>query len=139
MFWTSKNPASHLSESVIAALSANFRRDEIHQLAGLGTLIELDAGSKLTTEDTIGREAMVIVSGTASVIRRGATIATVGAGDIVGEIALLSGARRNATVIADTTVGVYVMSSLEFASWMASCPRLENRTNASVVRRLTAA
>lgn len=139
MFWTKKSAASFVPKRVIDALHRNFTSDELEVLARLGTMIEVDAGSKLTVEDTLGREALVMVAGTASVLRGGNRVATIKPGEIIGEMSLLSGARRNATVIADSAVTVYALSSREFASLMASCPRLAARTTATALRRLTAA
>src|SRR5688500_8546515 len=44
---------------------------------------------------------VAIVAGTARVTRDGNTVATVGAGDVVGEMALIDGLRRSAAVVAD--------------------------------------
>jgi len=72
-------------------------------------------------------------------MRDGEKIATIKAGELIGEIALLTGERRTATVVADTDASVYALSPREFASLMARCPRLEKRVASAAVRRLTAA
>lgn len=138
MFWTKKS-SSFLPKRVTEALKDNFTRDELSHLASLGTLVELKVGSELTVEDTFGREAMVLVSGTASVVRKGNKVATLEPGEIIGEIALLGGGRRNATVIADCDVEVFALSVREFASLMYHCPQLETRTATAALHRLTAA
>ncbi len=49
---------------------------------------------------------MAIISGLARVVRDGRDVATVSAGDVVGEMALIDGHRRSATVVAETAVEV---------------------------------
>lgn len=138
MFWTRNHPTKFMPKRVVDALATHFEPDEIDQLAQLGTMIDVSAGSNLMVEGAIGREAFVLVTGTASVVRDGATIATIRPGEIVGEIALLSGTTRTATVVADTDITVYALSPSEFASLLARCPQLERRVAAAAVRRLTA-
>ena len=70
----------------------------------------LPAGAVLTREGRPGGECFVIRRGSASVRLNGETIAVVGPGDVVGEMALLDGALRAATVTADTALDVVVMT-----------------------------
>ncbi len=46
----------------------------------------------------------VVSEGTADVIKDGEVIRTLGPGDVFGEIAVLSGGRRTATVVATTSM-----------------------------------
>ena len=139
MFWTKTTPKNFMPKRTIDALKANFNDHELSVLSHVGTPVDIDAGTKLTIEGTLGQQALVLIEGTASVIRDGETIATVRAGELIGEIALLTGEPRNATVIADTDATVYAMSPRDFASLLARCPRLEKRVASTAVRRLTAA
>lgn len=136
MFWTKKTPLNNLSPERKTALTSNFNDFEIGQLVKLGTMVSLTAGSTLALEGAFGREVVVIVKGTAAVTRDSEHVATVGAGDIVGEMAVLSGERRNATVVAETAVDAYVLSSQEFRSLLSNCPRLESRVAATAEQRL---
>ena len=139
MFWTKSTPKSFMPKRTIDALKANFNDHELSVLSRVGTPVEVEAGTKLTIEGTLGQQALVLVDGTASVVRDGETIATISAGEIIGEIALLTGEPRNATVIADTDAIVYAMSPRDFSSLLARCPRLEKRIASTAVRRLSAA
>jgi len=82
----------------------------------LTTPVSFPAGRVLCREGELGREAFVLVSGTAVVTRAGAVVAEVGPGDVVGEGALLGDGWRNATVTAATPVTALVMSTREFSS-----------------------
>lgn len=138
MFWTSKTPINRLAPKTISALENSFNRFEIGELAKLGTQISLDAGSTLALEGALGREVVVIVSGTASVIRNGETVATVTEGGIVGEMAVLFDERRNASVVAETAVDAFVLTSQEFRSLLDACPRLANNVAVTAEQRLAA-
>lgn len=136
MFWTKKNTLNYIPKRVRDALAVNFNDHELEQLSRTGTLVDLQAGDKLAVEGTTGQQALIIVSGTATVLKGASNIATVAAGDIVGEMALLSGQPRSATVVADTDMTVYALSISEFSSLLAQCPRLERRVTMTAVRRL---
>jgi len=74
---------------------------------------------KLPTKDlqgSLGREFFVIVEGSAEVARGGTRIATRGAGEFVGEIALLTTTKRTATVTATTPLRCFVMTQGEIAA-----------------------
>jgi CRP-like cAMP-binding protein len=83
------------------------------------TPVTFDDGDVLCDEGHVGREAFIIVSGTAEVSRGDEVLATVGPGDIVGELALLGEGRRTASVTAVEPVRALVMSPQEFASVLA--------------------
>jgi CRP-like cAMP-binding protein len=80
------------------------------------TPVTFDDGDAICREGNFGRQAFIIASGSAVVSRGGEVLATVGAGDIVGELALLDGGRRTASVTAIEPVRAYVMSVQEFQS-----------------------
>jgi CRP/FNR family transcriptional regulator, cyclic AMP receptor protein len=89
------------------------------EIARRSTRVIVPTGTELCREGRVGREAFVIVSGTATVSRRGKLIARLGPGDLFGEQALLGDGRRNATVVAITDLDLVVMSPREFASLLA--------------------
>jgi CRP-like cAMP-binding protein len=93
---------------------AHLSRRARAQARSLTTPVTFAPGRTLCREGELGREAFVILSGTATVTRAGSTIAEVGAGDVVGEAALLGAGLRNATVTATSEVAALVMSVREF-------------------------
>lgn len=138
MFWTKQTPLTFMPKRVIDALNANFSEHELVELARVATPVDVPAGTKLTVEGTLGQQAIVIIEGEASVIRNGEFIATVGPGEIVGEIALLTDELRTASVVTATDATVYAMSVREFGSLMTRCPELESRLIKAATRRVTA-
>ena len=61
-----------------------------------------------------GTEFFLISDGAVEVIREGREVARLGQGDVFGEVALISGEPRNATVVATEPVEVFVLASDDF-------------------------
>jgi len=95
---------------------ASLSRRALAQADSLLTPVTFDDGDVLCLEGHVGRQAFIIVSGTAQVSRGDELIATVGPGDVVGELALLGDGYRRASVTAIEPVRALVMSAQEFAS-----------------------
>lgn len=106
------------------ALGGDFSKHERRVLGRLGTLLHFEAGSDLIVEGQIGREAFVLASGKAKVIRQGDLVAEISAGAVFGETALIALRPRNATVTASSPLSVFVLNPAELSSLMMSCPRL---------------
>jgi CRP/FNR family cyclic AMP-dependent transcriptional regulator len=116
----------NIHPAISDSLAGTFSDQEMAALSRLGTIAHIEAGQRFASEGSIGREAVVVLSGTADVVRDEDVIATVGAGAILGEISLLKGDPRNASLIAHDDVDIVVMSSREFRSLLDQCPRLAN-------------
>ncbi len=95
---------------------------ELTRIESLTTLIDVPAGTVLTEQGAPGEEFFVVVEGTATVSRNGRTLATLEPGSFFGEMALLDGGDRTATVVADTDMGLLVLSRREFKSLQLTVP-----------------
>ena len=62
----------------------------------------MEAGTELVREADFGYVMFGIATGNAEVSRNGVVLRQLGAGDVFGEIAVLSGGRRTASVTATT-------------------------------------
>jgi CRP/FNR family transcriptional regulator, cyclic AMP receptor protein len=62
--------------------------------------VELEQGQPVATEGDFGHTLFFVEQGSADVVRDGTVLATVGPGDLVGEIAVLASGRRTASVVA---------------------------------------
>jgi len=87
-------------------------------------------GEVLFSEGEIGDEAYIIVKGEV-VLSRGTdhsaytkTIATLGEGDIVGEISLISDQRHSVTAVAASDVETMVLTEAEFDTRMKETDRV---------------
>lgn len=88
---------------------AGASEEELQALIEHGRQVRVPAGTVLMSQDDDSRSAALIVAGEVEVIRSGTTIATMGPGDAVGELGLVRGQKRTATVRAsrDTTLLAY--------------------------------
>jgi CRP/FNR family transcriptional regulator, cyclic AMP receptor protein len=98
--------------------------------------VEVPVGKHLLDQGRFAYEFFVIADGTAEVRQDRHPIATLGPGDVVGEIALLEGSRRSATIETLTPVRALVMDARAFASMMDSMPKVAERIRAIERRRL---
>ncbi len=72
------------------------------------------AGSAVTTEGQSGVGFFVIEDGTATVSVHGEERRTLGPGDYFGELALIDDSPRSATIVADTDLRCWGLTSWEF-------------------------
>ena len=68
---------------------------------------------------------MLIVQGAVEVTRKGGKINDLGAGDFIGEMALISGAPRNATVTTSQDSTFLVVNDREFWELLERTPGLQ--------------
>lgn len=109
---------------------------EIKKVASYMTTIDVRAGRDLTVQGTVGREFMIIADGEATVRRNGRLIATLGPGDFFGELAVIAGVPRTATVTAETKMTVEALNRREFSSLLDESPKLARKILVGAVKRL---
>jgi CRP-like cAMP-binding protein len=95
---------------------------ELAHIDKLGMEIDVAAGRALTHEGEAGLECFVVLDGIATAHRDGEQIGFVGPGSIAGEMALIYGMPRNATVVARTPMRLLVLSRLEFKELLDVAP-----------------
>jgi len=71
-------------------------------------------GDMVIREGDAGHELFLVSDGAVRVERSGGEVARLGPGEFFGELALMSGAPRNATVVAADPLEVYVLGEAEF-------------------------
>ena len=94
------------------------RDRDLAKVARLLDETAVDAGTVLTVEDTRARQSFIVVEGEASISRGGTSIATVGPGEFLGEMAMLDGGPRSATATALTPMRLLVIGPESFASFV---------------------
>jgi CRP-like cAMP-binding protein len=112
---------------------------ELTQVARIADELLVPAGKILATENAQGREFVVIVDGTAEVRRGDTVVATLHAGDFFGEIALLTGRPRNASVVGLTAVRSLVIEGHAFLRLLEDAPRIREKVEQTVTDRLVLA
>jgi CRP-like cAMP-binding protein len=95
-----------------APLFAGVDADGLARIAEQSVEVEFPTGRVIVRQGEVGTGFWVVATGSARVVRDGATIATIGPGDFFGELSVLDGGPRVAQVIAaEPTV------CLGLASW----------------------
>jgi CRP/FNR family transcriptional regulator, cyclic AMP receptor protein len=87
--------------------------DEAHRLATFATETSAAEGQILMKEGDYSVELIAIEEGTADVIQGGKTVASLKAGDLVGEMGLLEHSPRNADVIASSPMRLIKLTHWE--------------------------
>jgi CRP/FNR family cyclic AMP-dependent transcriptional regulator len=109
---------------------------ELNALAGIADEIDVPAGRALTREGLSGREFVVLAEGIADVEQGGEVVNRLGPGDYFGEIALLTGEPRTATVTTRSPSRLLVLTAPAFRSLLDRAPRLRQRVAARAALRL---
>ena len=120
-------------------LFADCTKAELRQISSLMTYLQLQRDQILMREGGRANEFVVIGSGTAKVSRQTnqgvVTVAEVGTGDFLGEMGLLAGTGRTATVTATTDLTVLVSSASEFRTILHIAPSVADKVvHASTLR-----
>ena len=109
---------------------------ELRQLARISEELELREGTVLTREGRTAHEFFVIVDGTVRVTKGGKKLADLGPGAWLGEIALLTRARRTATATATSSTRTLVIVDRDFRKVMKDMPSIGMKVLTSVAERL---
>ena len=95
-------------------------------IAGISRERRFQEKETVAEEGKPGDDFYVILGGQAKVVKRGRTIATLIPGDFFGEIALLDGGPRSASVIAETPLETMTLNRKPFHS-MLHCSGVSRR------------
>lgn len=97
--------------------------------------VRVEAGYVLTKENETGRQAFIVVDGWAAVTIGGVALAAIGPGEFIGEMAMLSGSPRSATVVAKTDMELLVVGPATFRQF-AEHPSVGRAMSRCLARRL---
>jgi CRP-like cAMP-binding protein len=100
--------------------------------------VDFPDGRQIVRQGEVGTGFFLIASGGADVVRDGRTIARLGPGDFFGELSLLDGEPRIATVVARTPTTCLAIASWEFETVLETQPGLAIAILRGVARRLRA-
>ena len=103
-------------------LFSNCTREELRRISSLTTPTTVDRGTVLMLQGQAGSEFFIVVSGMAIAARNDRELARYGPGSFFGELALLDGGSRTATVYAATDMELLVLSRSEFRSLQETAP-----------------
>lgn len=133
--------SDYLDHLAAIRLFSSCSRKELAKIAKSTDELQVEAGRVLTDEGKAGHEAFVILEGEATVEIGGREVARLGPGHQFGELALLDGGPRTATVTAATDMTVLVVSQRAFFSLLDEVPGLARKLltqMATIIRELDA-
>lgn len=105
-------------------LFAGCSKKQLKAVASLCRVVHVDKGDVLISAGSPSSDAYLITAGTAEVKRKGGRAATIGAGDVVGELGLLLDRPRNATVVATSSLELLALSRGDLRTAVEHSPEL---------------
>lgn len=117
-------------------LFAGLSGRDLQKIAQLVAEVEAPAGTRLATLGEAGREMFIIVQGEALVTTQPGRTAYLRSGDFFGEMSLLDGDPRSATVEATTPIRLLVLSRQAFWQLLDETPTLVHKIMYTLSQRL---
>lgn len=111
-------------------------RKDLELVERLTDEIDVPAGKVLIKEGATGHEFFIVVDGSLRVERDGQLLRKLGPGDFAGEIALIDGGPRTATVVADAPSRLLVVGHREFFGLLAEYPDIQIQVLQALARRV---
>jgi CRP-like cAMP-binding protein len=100
--------------------------------------LHVESGTMLLREGDFGYGVFAITAGTADVLQGDDILRTLGAGDMFGEIAVLSGGRRTASVVATTDMTLVTVLNRDMWRLQRESPEIAYALRATIAERLGA-
>lgn len=118
------------------AIFSELSKRELKAVSRLMTELTIKEGATLTHQGEPGQEFMIISSGTAMVEIDGQTVAHLAAGEFLGELAVISGTPRTATVTATSPMIIEILNRREFMALLDESATLGRKILVGAVKRL---
>lgn len=123
----------HLSK--VPMFSA-LNQSELRTLGRLSDEITVKEGKVLCEEGTEGHEFYLVLGGEALVKKGKKTVATLKPGSFFGELSILDGGVRSASVVAGTDCELLIIGQREFSGVLRELPNFSRKLLASLAKRL---
>jgi CRP-like cAMP-binding protein len=117
-------------------LFSKLSKTKLKEIAAIADEVDLPKGRNLTREGERGREFFVLIEGEAEVRKGGRRVNTLGPGDFLGEIALITKVPRTATVTTSGPTRVLVITDRAFAQLLRQSPEISQGLLEAVGERL---
>jgi CRP-like cAMP-binding protein len=121
------------------SLFSKCTKGQLQEVGKVATELDVPAGKVLARQGDVGLEMFILLHGTASVTRDGQRVATLTGGDVVGELAVISGHPRNATVVAETDLRILDLTHAGLNQLLDDIPGLAKHLLYEVAARLVSA
>ncbi len=114
----------------------DFDRATIDKLASVGRPINIPERWAVMMENTPADKAYIILDGTVEIRRNNESVAELTAGDVIGEMAIVNGKLRNATVVASSPVRALHLTDSDVAELLEHDPDFAAKLQAKATERL---
>ena len=119
-------------------LFAGLSKDDQKVVAQYADEVDVDTGTVLAQEGRLAYEFFAIKAGTAEVKLGGRRAAELGPGDFFGEIGLLAGDRRVASVVAASPMSLIVLTGSQLRAIDSRMPGVAERIRSAMAQRIAA-
>ncbi len=109
--------------------------EDLRQIATFADEVSVEEGKHLVDEGDFSYEFMAIEDGTAEVRRGDEKVAELGPGDFFGEMGLLEKERRNATVVATSSMRLITLSGWDLRRMEKNVPEAAQRIRETMEAR----
>ena len=106
--------------------------EELDAVARVATEVNFAPGEALTTQGDFGHALFVIEAGSAEILRDGTRVNLVGAGAVVGEVAVLASGRRIASVVAASPIRTIALFKRDVWNLERDAPEAGRRLRAAL-------
>ena len=127
--------AKRIEELVRSARFSHFSDDEISRIVSVAHHLTVPEGWALMVEKTGADKAYLILKGEVSVRRQGEEVGRAGAGELIGEMALVNHKLRSATVVAETPLEVLHFTGDSVAELQKAIPHFADALSATAEER----
>jgi len=117
-------------------LFADLDESTLDELRASSHFMGAHPGLRVITEGDTGFQLYVILSGEAEVRKGDAVMASLGQGDVFGEMSILSDRHRNADVVATSVMSMMSMTASAFREISQAHPEIERRIRQLAETRL---
>jgi CRP/FNR family cyclic AMP-dependent transcriptional regulator len=105
-------------------LFAGLSKRQLKKVAAIGEIVEYLGGASVVREGDIGDSFFVVLSGQGKVTVNGRVVHRVLPGDHFGEVSLLDGGPRTASVVAETPMNLLMIARAGFNKILRADPQL---------------
>jgi CRP-like cAMP-binding protein len=117
-------------------LFSDCSKRELGHIVKVSRTIEVEPGTVIVDQGQMGAEAFIILEGEVTVRRGGRKIASLGIGDVVGELSLLDHGPRTASVVADGDAKLLVLAQNEFRDVLHQHPSIAFKLLGTLAERI---
>ena len=111
--------------------------EELEAVAAAASEREFELGETVMAAGDFGHCLFLIEEGSADITVNGATVAQVGPGDVIGEVAVLASGRRTASVVARSPIRAISLFKRDVWRLEDTAPEAASRLRAAITQHAT--